>query len=172
MQTHASVGDLRDEGIPAAAVRAYLDELGLPRHDVHLDVPRIQRLAIDAIAAMSDDDLATAAGAPLDLARALRGARTLVEAREITQQILEPAAVSLGDDARSTIERFVELREGGGDTARRGRRASDRAGAEGCRREPEAAPARPHGRRARPGALDGGRRRPPWTKRSVAPPPL
>ena len=111
--THASVGDLRDEGIPAAAVRAYLDELGLPRHDVHLDVPRIHRLAIDAIAAMSDDELATAAGAPLDLARALRGARTLVEAREITQQILEPAAVSLGDEARSTIERFVELREGG-----------------------------------------------------------
>ena len=31
---HASVADLRDEGIPAAAVRAYLDELGLPRHDV------------------------------------------------------------------------------------------------------------------------------------------
>ena len=111
--THASVGDLRDEGIPAAAVRAYLDELGLPRHDVHLDVPRIQRLAIDAIAEMSDEELATTAGAPLDLARALRGARTLSEAREITQQILEPAAVSLGDDARLTIERFLELREGG-----------------------------------------------------------
>ena len=110
---HASVGDLRDEGIPATAVRAYLDELGLPRHDVHLDVPRIHRLAIDAIAAMSDHDLAAAAGAPVGLARALRGARTLVEAREITQQILEPAAVSLGDEGRLTIERFIELREGG-----------------------------------------------------------
>lgn len=109
---HASVGDLRDEGIPAAAVRAYLDELGLPRHDVHLDVPRIQRLAIDAIAAMSDDELATAAGAPLDLARALRGARTLVEAREITRQILEPVSITLGDEARLTIQRFIELREG------------------------------------------------------------
>ena len=107
------MGDLRDEGIPAAAVRAYLDELGLPRHDVHLDVPRIHRLAIDAIAGMSDDDLAAAAGAPVDLARALRGARTLVEAREITQQILEPAAVSLGEEAWPTIGRFVELREGG-----------------------------------------------------------
>jgi hypothetical protein len=110
---HASVGDLRGEGIPAAAVRAYLDELGLPRHDVHLDVPRIHRLAIDAIAAMSDDELAAAAGAPVEIARALRGARTLLEAREITQQILEPAAVSLGDEARLTIERFVELRDGG-----------------------------------------------------------
>ena len=42
---HAAVGDLRDDGIPAAAVRAYLDELGLPAHDVHLDRARIGRLA-------------------------------------------------------------------------------------------------------------------------------
>jgi hypothetical protein len=112
---HAAVGDLRDEGIPPAAVRAYLDELGLPRHDVHLDVSRIQRLAIDAIAAMSDHELTAAAGAPIDLARTLRGARTLVEAREITQQILEPAAVSLGDEARPTLGRFAELREGCGE---------------------------------------------------------
>ena len=52
--------------------------------------PRIHRLAIDAIAEMPDADLAAAAGAPVELARALRGARTLVEAREIARQILEP----------------------------------------------------------------------------------
>ncbi len=108
--SHASVGDLRDEGIPAAAVRAYLDELGLPRHDVSLDLARVHRLAIDAIAEMPDADLAAAADAPLGLARALRGARTLVEAREIARQILEPAPVALGEDARSTLERFVGLR--------------------------------------------------------------
>ena len=108
---HASVSDLRGEGIPATAVRAYLDELGLPKHDVHLDVPRIHRLAIDAIAEMPDTDLAAAAGAPVELARALRGARTLVEAREIVGQILAPEGVSLGDEARPTLERFVELRE-------------------------------------------------------------
>jgi len=107
---HASVADLRDEGVPAAAVRAYLDELGLPRHDVRLDMSRIQRLAIDAIAEMPDADLVAAAGAPPELARALRGARTLVEAREIARQILEPGDVALGDEARPTIERFVELR--------------------------------------------------------------
>lgn len=107
---HASVADLRDEGIPAAAVRAYLDELGLPLHDVNLDVSRIQRLAIDAIADMSDADLTAAAGAPSELARALRGARTLVEAREIARQILDPADIALGDEARPTLERFVELR--------------------------------------------------------------
>ena len=107
---HASVGDLRDEGIPAAAVRSYLDELGLPRHDVSLDLSRIHRLAIDAIAEMPDADLAAAADAPLGLARALRGARTLVEARQIARQILTPEPVELGEDARLTLERFVELR--------------------------------------------------------------
>jgi hypothetical protein len=109
---HASVADVRDEGIPAAAVRAYLEELDLPEHDVSLDLPRLQRLAIDAIAAMPDDALTAAAGAPLDLARALRGARTLVEARGIAAQILAPAPVSLGADAAPTLERFAELRAG------------------------------------------------------------
>jgi hypothetical protein len=110
---HSSVADLREEGIPAVAVRAYLDELGLPRHDVHLDLGRIHRLAIDAIASMPDEDLAAAADAPLELVRALRGARTLVEAREIARQIVSPAPVELGSDARPTLERFAELRRSG-----------------------------------------------------------
>ena len=59
---------------------------------------------------MSDGDLTTAAGAPPELARALRGARTLVEASQIARQILEPAGVELGEEARPTLERFVELR--------------------------------------------------------------
>ena len=88
---HASVADLRAEGIPAAAVRAYLEELGRPAHDVHLDRARLGRLAIEAIAAMPDDELAAAAGADASLARALRGARTLVEAREIARTITAPA---------------------------------------------------------------------------------
>lgn len=107
---HASVADLREDGIPAAAVRAYLQELGLPVHDVRLDLPRIHRLAIDAIAAMPDAELAAAAGAPVRIVRALRGARTLLEARSIARQILEPEPVALGDDARATLERFAELR--------------------------------------------------------------
>ncbi len=109
---HASVADLRAEGIPAAAVRAYLDQLDLPRHDVALDLARLGRLAIDAIAAMSDEELAVAAGAAVALARALRGARTLVEAREIARQIESPEAVTLGTEARATLERFCELRAG------------------------------------------------------------
>ena len=70
---HASVADLRAEGVPAAAVRTYLEELGRPAHDVHLDQARLGRLAIEAIAAMPDDELAAAAGADESLARALRG---------------------------------------------------------------------------------------------------
>ena len=112
---HASVGDLREEGIPAAAVRAYLEELDLPAHDVRLDPARVQRLAIDAIAALPDAELAAAAEAPPQLARALRGARTLVEAREIAARILSPAPVALGDDAAPTLERFAELRAGADD---------------------------------------------------------
>jgi hypothetical protein len=91
-------------------VRAYLDELGLPRHDVKLDLGRIHRLAIDAIAVMPDEELAAVADAPVELARALRGARTLVEAREMARQIIEPVPVRLGDEARPVLERFVELR--------------------------------------------------------------
>src|SRR5439155_3076067 len=70
---HASVADLREEGLPGNAVRAYLDELGLPAHDVHFDLARVRRLAIDAIAAMPDGELAAVAGAPLEAVPALRG---------------------------------------------------------------------------------------------------
>ncbi len=106
----ATVASLREAGIPAAAVRTYLEELGIPRHDVHYDLARIRRLAIEAIAAMSDEELAERAGAPVELAPALRGARDLAEAHEYARQVLEPEPVSLGEDARPTLERFKELR--------------------------------------------------------------
>jgi len=109
----ATIGDLREAGIPAAAVRAYLEELGEPVHDVHLDLPRIRRLAIDAIASMPDDELAALAEAPVELARALRGARDLVEARQMARVILEPKPIRLPEEARPTLERFIELRANG-----------------------------------------------------------
>ena len=105
----STVASLREAGIPAAAARGYLDELGLPRHDVHYDLARIRRLAIEAIGELSDEELAEAAGAPVELAPALRGARDFVEAREYAHQILEPEPVSLGEPARPTLERFKEL---------------------------------------------------------------
>lgn len=112
---HASVADFRDAGIPAAALRTYLDELGVPAHDVHLDRPRIARLAIEAIAAMSDAELVAATGAPSGAGPALRGARTLLEAREITRQLTAPDAVTLPAEATPTLDRFVELRAGAPD---------------------------------------------------------
>jgi glutamyl-tRNA synthetase len=107
---HSSIAELRDGGFPAAAVRAYLDELGLPEHDVRLDLARLARLAVDAIAAMPDEELAAAAGAPLEAVPALRGARSLVEAREYARLVVDPDRIELGEDARTTLVRFVELR--------------------------------------------------------------
>ncbi len=155
---HASVADLREEGIPAAAVRAYLQELGLPAHDVRLDLPRLHRLAIDAIAAMSDDELASAAGAPPRIARALRGARTLVEAREIA--LADPRAgarhTRRGDPPDARAVRRAARRGAG--RARRGRRDARSCVSSGGRREPEAGPTGADRRRPRPGAVDGAHR--------------
>src|SRR3954470_18909254 len=63
----ATVASLREEGIPAEAVRAYLEELGLPRHDVHLDLARVRRLSTQTLEAMPDSELADAADAPAGL---------------------------------------------------------------------------------------------------------
>jgi glutamyl-tRNA synthetase len=112
----ATVASLRDAGIPPEAVRRYLDELGLPRHDVHYDLPRIRRLAIEAIGALSDRELAERVGAPLELVPALRGARDLNEAREYAASILEePERVSV--ESPETLERFRELLERGNGSA-------------------------------------------------------
>jgi glutamyl/glutaminyl-tRNA synthetase len=109
----ATLADLREAGIPPEAVRAYLDELGEPAHDVRLDLPRLRRLAIDALAALDDEELAARAGAPVELARALRGARDLNEARAMAHSILEPVAVTLPVEAEPTLRRFAELRADG-----------------------------------------------------------
>ena len=106
----ATVAALRDDGIPGPAVRRYLEELGVPQHDVHYDLPRIRRLAIEAIESMSDDELAAAADAPPEVVPALRGARDLNEARAYARAILEPPAPAKVD-APETLERFRELLE-------------------------------------------------------------
>jgi glutamyl-tRNA synthetase len=112
----ATVASLRDAGIPAEAVRRYLDELGLPKHDVHYDLSRIRRLAIEAISALSNRELAERVGAPVELVPALRGARDLNEAREYAAAILEPPAAA-SSESRETLERFRELLERGNGSA-------------------------------------------------------
>jgi glutamyl-tRNA synthetase len=105
----ASVASLREEGIPPEAVRAYLDELGVPKHDVHLDLARIRSLAVDVLSELPDADLAARLGVPAAVVPALRGAHDLNEAGELARTILEPPAVRLPDDSE-TLERFRELR--------------------------------------------------------------
>jgi glutamyl-tRNA synthetase len=107
----ATVASLRDAGIPAEAARAYLDELEVPRHDVHLDLARVRRLSIEALAALSDDELASRVGVPTSVAPVLRGARDLVEARSYAELVLEPAEAKV--DSPETLARFRELVEGG-----------------------------------------------------------
>jgi glutamyl-tRNA synthetase len=106
----ATVASLREAGIPAEAARRYLDELGLPRHDVHYDLARIRRLAIEAIGALDDEELAARVGAPVELAPALRGARDLNEARDYAAAILGPATLRV-PGSEATIRRFRELLE-------------------------------------------------------------
>ena len=89
----ATVASLRDAGYPAEAVRAYLEELDLPKHDVHLDLDRIRSLSTDVLAELPDDDLAARAGVPAEAAALMRGAHDLVEARGLAASILEPPTV-------------------------------------------------------------------------------
>jgi glutamyl/glutaminyl-tRNA synthetase len=105
----ATVASLRAAGYPAEAVRAYLEELGLPKHDVHLDLDRIRSLSTDVLAELPDEELAARAGVPAAAADLMRGAHDLVEARALAQSVLEPASL---DSSRSpeTLARFAELR--------------------------------------------------------------
>jgi glutamyl/glutaminyl-tRNA synthetase len=107
----SSLADLRDAGIPPEAVLTYLEELGIPRHDVHLDLARLRRLSTDVIGSLSDEELAARVGVPVSVVPVLRGARDLNEAREYARHVLEPEPVEV--DAPETLERFRELVEGG-----------------------------------------------------------
>jgi glutamyl/glutaminyl-tRNA synthetase len=102
------VASLRELGIPAEAVRAYLEELGIPRHDVHYDLARIRRLAIEAIEGLSDADLAERVAIPLEAVPAARGARDLVEARDYATLVTVPPEPA-PTDSPETLERFREL---------------------------------------------------------------
>jgi glutamyl-tRNA synthetase len=105
----ATVASLREAGFPAEAVRAYLEELDLPRHDVHLDLDRIRSLSVDVLAQLSDEELAGRAGIPLEAVPLTRGAHDLGEAKALAALVLAPP----GDRPRQappTLERFRELR--------------------------------------------------------------
>jgi glutamyl-tRNA synthetase len=105
----ATVASLREAGYPAEAVRAYLDELDLPKHDVHLDLDRIRSLSTDVLAGLSDEELAARAGVPTEAAAVMRGAHDLVEALALAASVLEPPSVDT-TQSPETLARFAELR--------------------------------------------------------------
>jgi glutamyl-tRNA synthetase len=107
----STVESLRGDGIPAEAVRAYLEELGVPRHDVHLDLARLRRLSTETIGVLGDEELAARVGVPVSVAPVLRGARDLVEAREYAAQVLEPEPAEV--DSPETLARARELVDAG-----------------------------------------------------------
>ena len=110
----ATIASLREAGVPAEAVRGYLEELGRPRHDVHLDLARIGSLAVDVLGGLSDEELAARAGIPVEAAPLARGAHDFVEARALAHEVLnEPVAgTPLPEGAELTLVRFAELRPG------------------------------------------------------------
>ena len=105
----ATVASLRDAGYPAEAVRAYLEELDLPRHDVHLDLERIRSLSVDVLSQLSDEELAARLDVPFEAVALARGAHDLNEARALVRSVLDPPSANLAQSPE-TLERFVELR--------------------------------------------------------------
>ena len=108
----ASIASLREAGIPPEAVRAYLEELGVPKHDVRLDLARIRSLAVDvARPSCADDELAAPArrsrrrSSPL-----LRGAHDLNEARALRATRSSSRRRSRSRRAPRRSQRFRELR--------------------------------------------------------------
>ncbi|HEX4525739.1 MAG TPA: glutamate--tRNA ligase family protein [Gaiellaceae bacterium] len=104
-----TIASLREAGYPAEAVRAYFEELGLPKHDVHFDLDRIRSLSVDVLGQLDDEALAERVGVPVEAAALVRGAHDLAEARALALTVLEPPSntVLLSPE---TLERFVELR--------------------------------------------------------------
>jgi len=111
----ATVASLREAGFPAEAVRAYLEELDLPKHDVHLDLDRIRSLSVDVLAQLDDAGLAARVGIPVEAAPLARGAHDLVEARALADAVLVAPSNRLLQ-APETLARFVELRSALPDT--------------------------------------------------------
>jgi hypothetical protein len=105
----ATIASLRDAGYPAEAVRAYLDELGLPRHDVHLDLDRIRSFSVDVLGQLPDEELARRLGVPVEAAPLARGAHDLNEAAMLVRGVLDPPSDDLAQSPE-TLARFVELR--------------------------------------------------------------
>ena len=149
-----TIASLRDAGYPAEAVRAYFEELGLPKHDVHLDLDRIRSLSVDVLGGLDDEALARAGGrsgrgraAPAWSARPRRGARARPHRPRPTEQRTGTQSGDAGALRRAAVQ------PAGG--AHQGRGEGGRTGAEGRGWEPAGAARGADGPGARTGALGG-----------------
>ena len=105
----ATVASLREAGYPAEAVRAYLEELGLPRHDVHLDLDRIRSLSVDVLASLPTTSSRRASGSPSRRCRWCAARTTWSRRGALARGVLEPPSVE-STQSPETLARFVELR--------------------------------------------------------------
>ena len=111
----ATVASLRELGFPAGAVRTYLDELGVPRHDVHYDLARLRRLAVEASGRCLDDEELrppTRRPRPSCLARRPRPRTRRGRSRARCWRRLLRSRASIPE----TLVRFHELRDGAPET--------------------------------------------------------
>jgi hypothetical protein len=106
----SSIAGLRELGIPSEAVVAYLEELDLPRGDVHFDEGRLRRLSVSVLGSLPDDELAARVGVDARLGPALHGARDLVEAEAVAEQVTQAPAPA-ETESPETLRRFAELVE-------------------------------------------------------------
>ena len=154
---HASVADFRDEGIPACGA-ARVPRGARASCARRASRPRAHRPARDRGDRRDVGRGARAsADAPVETAQALRGARTLVEAREIARQL----GLRAPPRCRRTRLRRSSASWSCVPAARHARRvggARHRARAQGGGRRPPLAPARTHRRASRAGALGGAGR--------------
>ena len=93
-----SLSDDQSQFNPARFYTLHLDvsDGRLASGDVHFDEARLGRIATEALAALSDEELAERAGAPVAYAPALRGAHDLAEARALL-------GLSLGADREAIV---------------------------------------------------------------------
>ena len=91
----SSLADLREAGHPAGGGARAISRSSACRATTCISTSRgCSRLSIEALGALSDEELAARVGVPVSVAPVLRGARDLREAREYAQHVLEPEPVA------------------------------------------------------------------------------
>ena len=144
----------------------YLEELGLPPARRPLRRQRLRRLAVDALAALSDEELAARAGAPRRVRAGPRGAPRPRRGAGLAD-LVSSAPAPEPTKSPDTLARFAELRVAAPETLDLAGADELLGGAARGRRRPAGAAAGAHRRAARAGAQ--GRHRRALARRGARP---